>query len=65
MSSRPRGRCIILNILNYERELQMQRNGSEVDVERLQRLFTQLGFEVDLWLDLTKSVSLSLINQLY
>ena len=57
MSSQPRGHCIIMNIMNYDNEPREKRKGSEVDVERLQRLFGQLGFEVEHWDDLTKEVS--------
>ena len=47
-----------MNIMNYENKKHATREGSEVDVERLERLFTQLGFDVELWPDLTKPVSL-------
>ena len=57
MSSRPRGHCIIMNIMNYENKPERERDGSEVDVEMLGRLFGQLDFEVEHWDDLTKDVS--------
>ena len=65
MSSRPRGHCIILNIMNYNDQPDVQREGSEVDVERLQRLFEQLGYQLEVWEDLTKPVSDFCMNPLW
>ncbi len=56
MSSRPRGRAIIMNITNYKEKPRMKKDGAEVDVERLARLFDQLGFTVERWEECTKEV---------
>ena len=49
MSSRPRGRAIIINIREFPGMPDKTRYGSEHDVQRLVTLFTQLGFDVDTW----------------
>ena len=57
MFSVPRGRALIVNIMNYDGDPDLTREGSELDVERLTRLFKQLKFEVECLQDCTKNVS--------
>ncbi len=48
MSSWPRGRALIINIREFG-DKSRTRRGSEFDVLRLNKLFTQLGFDVITW----------------
>ena len=58
MSAKPRGHCIIVNIINYRKMSAKKRHGAEYDAEKLKKLFKQLGFEVDVREDVTKGVSI-------
>ena len=63
MSSRPKGRVLIININNFNQNLP-QRDGSHADYNNLKRLFKEMRFdvvrkEIDLT-DLTAQVGLSL-----
>ena len=49
MSSHPRGRALIINIREFPDKANKTRQGSEFDVIRLQTLFIQLGFDVEIW----------------
>ncbi len=51
MKSYPRGKAIILNNT-------VRREGSTADATRLQCVFKELGFHVEMWTDLTADVSL-------
>lgn len=54
MGSNPKGYVLILNmnkIVNYD-----DRIGSDVDVHNLQKLFDNLGYIVQSYVDLTKDV---------
>ena len=57
MSAFPRGRAIILNIMNFEGCPEDKREGSNIDAWRLALLFQQLGFDVMKWNDLSSQVS--------
>ena len=48
MSSWPRGRALIINIREFDDDSRT-RKGSEFDVLRLNKLFSQLGFDVMIW----------------
>ena len=63
MSSKPKGRVLIININNFNQKLP-QRDGSHVDYNNLKRLFKEMRFdvvrkEIDLT-DLTAQVGLNL-----
>ena len=63
MSSKPKGRVLIININNFNQNLP-QRDGSHADYNNLKRLFKEMRFDVvrketDLT-DLTAQVSLNL-----
>ncbi len=47
MTSRPRGLALIIEIEEYENDVQERRTGSEVDVHNLQKLFEALSFKVE------------------
>ena len=49
MSSYVRGVAVIINIREFGGNKQKTRKGSEFDVVRLERLFTQLRFEIIKW----------------
>ena len=57
MTNMPRGRAVILNIMNFDGKSGKERTGSNIDAWRLTLLFQQLGFDVVKWNDLTLSVS--------
>ncbi|XP_048341952.1 caspase-10 [Sphaerodactylus townsendi] len=48
-----RGRCLIFNNVNFERNLMTRRRGSEKDAEELERVFKWLGLEVVTYSDQT------------
>ncbi|XP_077561691.1 caspase-3-like [Haemaphysalis longicornis] len=51
MERKPRGRCLIMNNHNFK-ELP-RRNGSDVDADRMEKLFTALHFQCKIFRDLT------------
>ncbi|XP_064460059.1 caspase-3-like [Ornithodoros turicata] len=63
MRRSPRGKCVIIN--NYDfRDLLELREGSQLDVQRLDRLFKALGFEVIVRQDKTKTEIVELLKTL-
>lgn len=54
MRSKPRGHALIINI--YSTLEFRDRVGSEVDVKKLNKLFSDLGYEVFLYTNLTLKV---------
>lgn len=61
MTRRPRGKCIILNNSNF-RGLMTERRGSELDVRRLDMLFSKLGFDCIVRSDKTKAEIMDLFR---
>lgn len=54
MSSEPRGTCIIINNMDFDREQSKEeRKGSDLDAQRMKSLFTQLHFSVTVKTNLT------------
>ncbi|XP_077550667.1 caspase a-like [Haemaphysalis longicornis] len=58
MSEKPRGQCIIINNKKFE-DPAKNRDGSEIDVERMEKLFSALYFEVHIGCNLTAAVCLT------
>ena len=58
MTSRVRGRAIIVNIIDSKDSPEAPRKGSEVDAKNLKNLYEQLGFTVHEWLTYTAKVIL-------
>ena len=56
MTAKLRGKAIVLNNHNFQHKCQ-ERKGSALDVVRLEVVFNELGFEVEVWTDLTAAVS--------
>ncbi len=54
MSSNPRGLALIIEIEEYENNVQVKRTGSHVDVDNLTKLFKQLHFKVEHRQNLTR-----------
>ncbi|CAH0390810.1 unnamed protein product [Bemisia tabaci] len=52
MGSKPKGYALIINIQKFPNFPDENRAGSEVDLRRLQKLFTELGYEVETHVDL-------------
>lgn len=52
MTQNPRGRCIIINNVNFDGGIK-DRQGSELDADRMKTLFTQLYFKVTVASNLT------------
>lgn len=52
MTRKPRGTCLIINNCEFKGNVP-QRWGSEIDVDRMKRLFTDLHFRVEVYGDLT------------
>ena len=46
MSAHPRGQVLIINIESFQENVLSTRTGSQMDVDNLQELFTQMGFTV-------------------
>ena len=57
MRRKPRGRAIIINIIDFDGTNLMPREGAQYDGINMQALFRELRFEVVLHVNLTKSVS--------
>lgn len=55
MRSRPKGYALIINIVNIENSHLKKRSGSEIDYEKVQKLFKGLGYEVTERCDLDKT----------
>lgn len=53
MTARPRGKCLIVNNINFENEIFPTRKGSDEDANRFDQIFTQLGFETIMTRNLT------------
>lgn len=59
MEKRPRGRCIIINIDKFSKESKKKdRDGSYSDVTNLTQVFQKLYFDVELWDNKTRDVSM-------
>ena len=58
MTAKLRGKAIILDNHNFQHKCQ-ERKGSGLDVVRLEVVFKKLGFEVEVWKNLTAAVSLA------
>lgn len=56
MRSKPRGLALIINIFSARN--QDDRVGSHVDVKKIQKLFSQIGYKITTHSDLTAKVSL-------
>ena len=56
MTSRVRGRAVIVNIMEFKNSRDSKREGSDVDAANLKKLYTELGFTVDIWVDFTTKV---------
>ena len=54
MKSSPRGKAIIVNNKKFDK--QDARPSSQMDVDRLNAAFRQLGFQVEIWSDLPAAV---------
>lgn len=53
MTARPRGKCLIVNNINFENEIFPTRKGSDEDANRFDLIFKQLGFETIMTRNLT------------
>lgn len=53
MTARPRGKCLIVNNINFEAEIFPTRKGSDEDANRFDQIFKQLGFETIMTRNLT------------
>lgn len=53
MTARPRGKCLIVNNVNFENEIFPTRKGSDEDANRFDFIFKQLGFETVMTRNLT------------
>lgn len=53
MTARPRGKCLIVNNINFEQDIFPTRKGSDEDANRFDQIFTQLGFETMMTRNLT------------
>ena len=57
MVNNPRGRCLIINNQTFKHpNLLPERNGSQVDVDKLEVVFSTLGFQVKILANLEKTV---------
>ena len=55
MVSNPRGQCMIINNEKFKHSDLPDRNGSQVDVDKLKMVFSTLGFEVKIQENLNKA----------
>lgn len=53
MTARPRGKCLIVNNINFENDIFPTRKGSDEDANRFDLIFKQLGFETVMTRNLT------------
>ena len=57
MANNPRGRCLIINNQTFKHpNLLPERNGSQVDVDKLEVVFSTLGFQIKILANLEKAV---------
>ena len=57
MVNNPRGRCLIINNQLFKHpNLLPERNGSQVDVDELEVVFSTLGFQIKILANLEKAV---------
>ncbi|XP_066522065.1 caspase-8-like isoform X2 [Hoplias malabaricus] len=62
MSSVPRGFCVIINNINFDSPFK-ERKGSDIDEESLNRVFTWLGFTVDVYRNKTAQEMKDILTQ--
>lgn len=62
MSEKPRGQCIIINNKKFE-DPAKNRDGSEIDVERMEKLFSALYFEVHIGCNLTAAEMKKMLSE--
>lgn len=65
MTSPKRGRAIIINNMNFKGRDEARREGSDVDLRNINRLFYELGFETTKLQDLTAKVGVVCNNSFY
>ena len=64
MVNNPRGRCLIINNQTFKHpNLLPERNGSQVDVDKLEVVFSTLGFQVKIFANLEKAVMENGLNR--
>ena len=58
-----KGFCLIINIINFDRNEELRRNGSEQNVELIKEAFEYHGFHVNDYCDLNDDEMINLINE--
>ena len=64
MSSNPCGYCVIINIINFDEDDQMERSDSIKSVNLIRETFNNLNFKVKMFQDLNESQIMLTLNDL-